>query len=203
MPLGARVRNCRVPRDCVAEVRSDSACLGLRNRAGRPSHPRQRRRAGCRRHAHLRGLHSAGQGRPDAAELQQLPPTWPGRHRAGPRVGDHLPALRRRQLDHRCHPQRRRRRHGRTQLVSRVQRSSCVCLVRLVRIPRRSSALRHVSAGFRNTQWPGSRSPRGAAMRARCGLAYSGGPHGSVKGPRTRDTRRYRLSIGGTDVAFS
>ena len=69
------------------------------------------------RHPDLREVRAEGPAGDDAAQLRRLPPAGPDRHRPRPGQHHHVPAVASHQLGHRGSLERRRRRHGRTQLV--------------------------------------------------------------------------------------
>src|SRR5262249_30075741 len=75
------------------------------------------------RHPDLRAVRPQGPARGDPAQLRRLPPARPDRHRPRPGQHDHLLAVPGHQLGHRRHLGRRRRRHGRPQLITRPARA--------------------------------------------------------------------------------
>ena len=85
-------------------------------------HPGQRGRPRRRGHPAVRAVRPQGQAGRDAAQLRRLPPARPGRHRPRPGQHHHLPALPGHQLGDRRDLERRRRRHGRTQLTPPARR---------------------------------------------------------------------------------
>src|SRR5262249_47414180 len=87
-------------------------------RACTPQHPGQRSRTRGRRDADLREVRPQGQARRDDAQLRRVPSPRSRRQRTRPRQHDHVSPLAGNELGDRRDLERRRRRHGRAQLMA-------------------------------------------------------------------------------------